>query len=170
MMAAPIAEPPHLAGGSEDAVPVDDHGAVAAAGRAGHPPASGAGRLPRAAGPSGGNRAPGAPHPTPHAGSPLPDAQDARRLLVRRATGPRPRRGPAGLRLQLRRRGRQRRPRRRGGDRQDPSGHRPGDGLLPARLPGALPDRRRNWSRCSSKPSSRAAWHASSTSSPASTS
>ena len=62
---------------------------------------------------------------------------------VRRATGPRPRRGPGGLRLRLRRRGRQRRPRRRGGNRQDPSGHRPGNGLLPARLPGAVRDRRR---------------------------
>ena len=109
-------------------------------------------------------------HPTPHSGCPFPDAQDARRLLVRRATGPRPRRGPAGLRLRLRRRGRQRRPRRRGGNRQDPSGHRPGHGLLPARLPGAVRDRRPNWSPCSSKRSSRAGCNASSTSSPASTS
>ena len=48
---------------------------------------------------------PGAPHP----GRPLPDAEDPGRLLVRGATGPRPRRPPAGVRLPLRRRGHHRR-------------------------------------------------------------
>ena len=107
-----VCRAPASGDGPEDAVPVDDHGAVAAAGRAGHPPASGAGRLLGAVGPSGGDRTPGAPHPTPHSGCPLPDAEDARRLLLRGAAGSGPRRGPAGLRLQLRRRRRQRRVRR----------------------------------------------------------
>ena len=57
--------------------------------------------------------------------------------------GPRPRRGFAGLRLPLRRRGRQRRVRRRRRHREDPSLHRLGDGLLSARLPGAVRDRGR---------------------------
>ena len=51
-----------------------------------------AGRLPGAAGAAGaagGDRPPGAPHPTPHPGCPLPDAEDAGRLLVRGAARPR---------------------------------------------------------------------------------
>ena len=107
LMATTIYRAPASGRGPEDAVPVDDRRAVAVAGRAGCPPASGAGRLPGRIGASGGDRTPGAPHPTPHSRCPLPDAEDARRLLVRGATGPGPRRGADGLRLQLRRRGRQ---------------------------------------------------------------
>ena len=41
-----------------------------------------------AAGPSGGDRPPRAPHPTPHPGCPLPDAEDAGRLRVRGTARP----------------------------------------------------------------------------------
>ena len=142
-MAAPIAEPPHLAADLKtlclSTITAQWRPLAEQATRQRQAPADYLAQLAH----PGGDRAPGAAHPTPHSGCPFPDAQDARRLLVRRATGPRPRRGPGGLRLRLRRRGRQRRPRRRGGNRQDPSGHRPGNGLLPARLPGAVRDRRR---------------------------
>ena len=110
-MAAAIAEPAHLAA----ELKALHLSTVAAPGRAGRPPASDAGRLPRAAGAPGGDRTPGAPHPAPHPGCLLPDAEDPGRLLVRGAAGPRPRRRPAGLRLPFRRRGWQRRVRRRRG-------------------------------------------------------
>ena len=53
---------------------------------------------------------------------------------------------------------------------EDPSVHRLGDGLLPARLPVVVRDRGRPWSRCSSQRSRRAGWLASSPRTPASTS
>ena len=64
-MAAPIAEPPHLAADLKtlclSTITAQWRPLAEQATRA----ASGAGRSPRAAGPSGGDRAPGAPHPTP---------------------------------------------------------------------------------------------------------
>ena len=67
-----------------------------------------------------------------------------KRVLVRDAARPRPRRRPAGFRLPLRRRERQRRVRRRGRYGEDDSSvDRLGHDLLSARLPGAVPDRGR---------------------------
>ena len=99
-MATAIAEPPHLAANLKG-LRLDGRVAVAAPGRASRPPASDAGRLPGATDASGGDRTPGAPHPAPHPGRPLPDAEDPGRLFVRGAAGSRPRGHPADHGRQL---------------------------------------------------------------------
>ena len=112
LMAATIAEPPHLAADLKalrlSTVAAQWQPLAEQAVRQRQTPADYLAQ----SGASGGDRTPGALHPAPHPGRPLPGAEDAGRLLVRGAARPRPRRHP-DLRLPPRRRGRQRRVRRR---------------------------------------------------------